>query len=182
MLERFTNRARTVVVAAQTHARAQHATRVEAEHLLLGLLDDPDSLAMRCLVRLGSGAEDVRDAVRRQRTSALGSLDDGDLEALRAIGIDAEEVLRRVESDLGPLAEPTGTSRKHIPFSTDGKKALELALREAIALKHKYIGTEHLLLGLLRGQSGTVARTFTELDLTHDQVRDVVLDELRQTG
>jgi hypothetical protein len=110
-------------------------------------------------------------------------LDDADVEALRAIGIDAEEVLRKAEADLGgPLPAVGPPSKGHVPMTADAKKALELSLREAVALKHRYIGTEHLLLGLLRGQSGAVREVFTELGVTHDQVRDVVLATLRRTG
>jgi ATP-dependent Clp protease ATP-binding subunit ClpA len=109
-------------------------------------------------------------------------LDDADVEALRAIGIDADEVLRRAEVDLGAPLPVVGAAKGNLPMSPEAKKALELALREAVALKHRYIGTEHLLLGLLRGQSGDLASVFVELSVDHDQVRDVVLATLRRTG
>ncbi|WP_426566440.1 Clp protease N-terminal domain-containing protein [Angustibacter sp. McL0619] len=182
MFERFTNRARAVVVQAQQEAREQLAPAIGAEHLLLGLLPDDQSLAMRTLTELGVGPAQVREAVERHCASGAGLLDDGDVEALRAIGIDAAEVLRRAEAELGVLPSAGAPTKWRLRMTAEAKKTLELSLREAVALKHKYIGTEHLLLGLLRGASGGLAEVFADLGVTHDQVREVVLATLRRTG
>jgi ATP-dependent Clp protease ATP-binding subunit ClpA len=144
---------------------------------------------MRVLAELGADAEAVRSAVNRHSVGAragapaAGALDEADLAALRSIGIDAEEVLRRMATDLGGLPPRSPDERaRRLPMAADGKKVLELALREAISMKHGYIGTEHLLLGLLRGRAPIVAATADELGLTHDDVRAVVLATLRRTG
>jgi ATP-dependent Clp protease ATP-binding subunit ClpC len=121
MFERFTNRARHAVVLAQEEARRLKHNYIGTEHLLLGLLGEPDGLAGRVLQRSGLSLEGGRDAV-----SAI----------------------------VGPgTAAPSG----HIPFTPRAKKTLELALREATHLHHNYIGTEHILLGLIREGDGVAA-------------------------
>ena len=187
MFERFTKRARAAVVAARDEAQTGAATRIGAHHLLLGMLRDDECLATRTLASLGAPPERVRSSVVRHAADwtsgpvAPGVLDEEDVAALRTLGIDAEEVLRRAATDLGGLPVSPGRGGR-VPLDAEAKKALELALREALALKHKYIGTEHLLLGLLRGRAPVVAAVAAELGVTHDQVRDAVLDSLRRTG
>jgi len=149
MFERFTKKARAVVEQAQEIARERHDGRIGAEHLLLALYAVPDSIAMMVLTALGVTRADVeRDVDRRRGTS--------DAEALAALGIDIDEVRRQAEEAFGPGAlDRTHAARGstwfagHIPFDRAAKKALELALREAIRMDHNYIGTEHLLLGLM---------------------------------
>jgi len=122
MFERFTNRARHVVVLAQEEARLMNHNYIGTEHILLGLLGEPESVAGIALTSFGI----TRDGVR--------------VEVEDAVGMGKKQ--------------PTG----HIPFTPRAKKILELSLREALALKHHYIGTEHILLGLIREGDGVAAQ------------------------
>src|SRR5690349_17564631 len=122
MFERFTNRARHVVVLSQEEARLMSHNYIGTEHVLLGLLGEPDSIGGQVLASFGL----TRDGVR-------------------------EEVVERIGR--GKTA-PSG----HIPFTPRAKKTLELSLREALAIKHNYIGTEHILLGLIREGEGVAAQ------------------------
>jgi ATP-dependent Clp protease ATP-binding subunit ClpC len=128
MFERFTERARQVVVLAQDEARALRHNYIGTEHLLLGLLREQEGIAARVLDSLGITIGEVRVQVGR------------------IVG----------EGDEATAAQ--------IPFTPRAKKVLELALREAQALGHHYIGTEHLLLGLVRENEGVAARILLELD------------------
>ena len=139
MFERFTERARQVVVLAQDEARALRHDAIDAEHLLLGILREEDGVGARVLVALGVTAEDVRARV------------------VRLVGQGAE------------LA--TG----QIPFSPAAKHALELALREGMALGQNFIATEHLLLGLARENTGVAARILRELDVDAETIRHEVI-------
>jgi ATP-dependent Clp protease ATP-binding subunit ClpA len=148
MFERFTKKARQVVVLAQEVARERHAGRIGAEHLLLALFRVPDGLALTVLGALGVTREDVE--------AALDGPGAPDADALATLGIDLDEVRRQAEETFGPgaldrtrAARSGGWSAGHIAFDADAKKALGLALREAIRIGHNYIGTEHLLLGLM---------------------------------
>ena len=143
MFERFTNRARHVVVLAQEEARQLNHNYIGAEHLLLGLLGEPDGVAGRALAGMGVTLQAARDEV-----------------AILA---------KRGKST------PSG----HIPFTPRAKKVLELSLREALQLHHNYIGTEHILLGLIREGEGVAAQVLERLtsgDLL--TVRMAVLDLL----
>src|SRR5262249_47127817 len=120
--ERFTPRARHVVVAAQEHAIQLRNKAVGTEHIVLGLLEEPDAVAARAIVAQGVSLDDVRAAV----TAAVGP--------------------------------PRDDLPDHIPFAPETKKLLELAVREALRLGHNYIGTEHILLGLLSDSTSTVGR------------------------
>jgi ATP-dependent Clp protease ATP-binding subunit ClpA len=141
MFERFTTRARHSVVQAQEEARRLRHNYIGTEHLLLGLLGDPEGLAARALAGFGITLDGAR-----------------------------EEVAAIVKP--GDKA-PSG----HIPFTPRAKKTLELALREALQLHHNYIGTEHILLGVIREGDGVGARVLTQhADLL--AVRSAVLDEL----
>src|SRR3984957_11112299 len=122
MFERFTGRARHVVVLAQEEARLLNHNYIGTEHILLGLLGEPDSVGGQVLTSFGL----TRDGAR-------------------------EEVLAKVGRGKKQL---TG----HIPFTPRAKKTLELSLREALAIKHNYIGTEHILLGLIREGEGVAAQ------------------------
>jgi ATP-dependent Clp protease ATP-binding subunit ClpC len=139
MFERFTGRARHVVVLAQEEARLLNHNYIGTEHILLGLLGEPDSVGGQVLTSFGL----TRDGAR-------------------------EEVLAKVGRGKKQL---TG----HIPFTPRAKKTLELSLREALAIKHNYIGTEHILLGLIREGDGVAAQILREhADLL--EIRVAVLD------
>jgi ATP-dependent Clp protease ATP-binding subunit ClpA len=190
MFERFTDRARQVAVGAQASARRLGHGCVGTEHILLGLLEG-DDIAAQVLRGLGV----ARDAVEREILVEVGRgpLGTADAEALGAIGIDLDEVRRRVEASFGPGAlhwRPGFGHRRrrppmlagHIPFSPRAKKVLELSLREALALKHRHIGTEHILLGLVREGEGLGMLILIRLGAGPQSIRTRVLDALRPTG
>src|SRR6185312_8434055 len=134
MFERFTKRARTVVVHAQEIARERRSPTIGSEHLLLGLFAVPDGLAATILARLQVGRADVEaDLVRGPAFDAP-----FDSAGLATLGIDLDEVRRQAEETFGPgELHRTRAARDrwrggHIPFERDAKKALELALREAV--------------------------------------------------
>jgi ATP-dependent Clp protease ATP-binding subunit ClpA len=180
MFERFTKRARTVVVHAQEIARERRSPTIGSEHLLLGLFAVPEGLAATILARLQVDRADVE--------ADLGRGAPFDAEGLATLGIDLEEVRRQAEETFGPGALDRTQAVQgrwrggHIPFERDAKKALELGLREAVRLGHGFIGTEHLLLGLLhdgRARDVLVARG-VGLDGTRALVEELV--RKRQAG
>ena len=188
MFERFTEPARKVTVDAQLVARRLGHSHIGTEHLLLGLLET-DGVAAQVLGGLGITATAVeREIVTEVGRGPLGT---GDAEALGAIGIDLDEVRRRMEASFGPGAlhwhpDPRCRGERprlgHVPFSPRAKKVLELSLREALALKHRYIGTEHLLLGLVREGEGLAMLVLTRLGAGPQAIRARVLDALRSAG
>ena len=139
MFERFTERARQVIVLAQEEARMLRHNYIGTEHLLLGLLREADGVAARVLGTLEVSQEEVRGEVNR-------IVGEGDHE-----------------------------SQGQIPFTPRAKKVLELALREALSLGHNYIGTEHILLGLMRESEGVAARILNDLDVDADRARQEVM-------
>jgi ATP-dependent Clp protease ATP-binding subunit ClpC len=135
MFERFTDRARRVVVEAQHEARALGHDYIGTEHLLLGLLAEGSGVGAKALEALGVGADGLRE---------------------------------RVEGMVGRgQAEMTG----HIPFTPAAKKALKQSLAEALRFGHNYIGTEHLLLGLLAEKEGVAARALADSGADLKRVR-----------
>ncbi|WP_026875423.1 Clp protease N-terminal domain-containing protein [Jiangella gansuensis] len=203
MFERFTTQARDTVVQAQQEARELHHRWIGTEHLLLALLRQPDAPGVATLTRLGVTADAARSAVTTVvAADAGGPLDGEDAEALRSLGIDLDEVTRRAEATFGegaldspPEADRgrrSGLLRRllpssdaaygHIPFVPRAKKALELSLREAIARKDKEIGTEHLVLALLRGDDKLTLGVFRHLGLEPGVVRDEVASDLRRAA
>ena len=183
MFERFTDRAREVLAVAQAEAKAMGHNFLGTEHLLLGLLQG-DGVAARVLQAEGLDLDEVRTAVRTKVGQGTHPAVE-DAEALASIGIDLDQVTATVEESFGKgaLARPNGPKRRKKlpwsgpPFAPRAKKVLELALREALALKHSYIGTEHLLLAIVREGEGVAARLLAErTDLS--TLRDKVLDEL----
>jgi len=142
MFERFTDRARQVVVLAQDEARMLNHNYIGTEHILLGLIHEGDGLAARTLESLGISL----DAVRQQ----------------------VEEIIGRGQH------APSG----HIQFTPRAKKALELSLRESLQLGHNYIGTEHILLGLLREGDGVAAQVLVTLGADLNRVREQVIQLL----
>jgi len=139
MFERFTERARQVVVLAQDEARTLKHNYIGTEHILLGLLREEEGLAARVLDSLDITVEEVRAQVAR------------------IVG-QGDEVT-------------TG----QIPFTPRAKKVLELALREALSLGHNYIGTEHILLGLVRENEGVAARILLDFDADDEKIRNEVI-------
>jgi ATP-dependent Clp protease ATP-binding subunit ClpA len=193
MFERFTDRAREAVVHAQGEARLLRHNYIGTEHLLLGILRERTSVGARVLDRLGIDLETVRADIVRIVGEGPSEGYERDAEALRAIGIDVDEIRRRVEEAFGPGAldrRVTSWRRRrrgdrcapiadalitgHIPFTPRAKKVLALSLREALALGHKYIGTEHILLGLVREGEGIAASVMAERGATPARVRDLV--------
>jgi ATP-dependent Clp protease ATP-binding subunit ClpC len=139
MFERFTERARQVVVLAQEEARTLKHNYIGTEHILLGLLREEEGLAARVLESLDITVERVRAQV------------------VRIVG-SGEEV-----------------TSGQIPFTPRAKKVLELALREALSLGHNYIGTEHILLGLVRENEGVAARILLDFDADSEKIRNEVI-------
>ena len=180
MFERFTHRARRVVLAAQSFAREHNAETVRSEHLLAALVTDPDGMAVAVLARFDVTRQDVEAEVANVRGSEPPP---SDAEALATLGIDLDEVRRQVEDAFGPgaldrtrAALGRGAGVGHIPFDRSAKKVLELALREAIRLGHTFIGTEHLLLGMLHAQTGAACPVLNALGVTQDAARHAVED------
>ena len=142
MFERFTARARRVVVLAQEEARMLNHNYIGTEHILLGLIREGEGQAAK---------------------------------ALESLGISLEAVRQQVEETIGQGQQaPSG----HIPFTARAKKVLELSLREALQLGQNYIGTEHILLGLLREGEGVAARVLVELGADLNRVRQQVIQLL----
>ena len=196
MFERFNAAARESVVGAQAEARRLQHNFIGTEHILLGLLAGSETTtAGRVLLRLGIDSE----AVRTDVAAIVGSHApaEPDANALDAIGIDLEAVRRRVEEAFGPGAldralspQPCGRRRwggrrqrrtggfGHIPFTPRVKKVLELSLREALHLGHNSIGSEHILLGLLREGQGLAAQILVRRGLAIESMRAQILEEL----
>ena len=142
MFERFTERARQVVVLAQDEARAMKHDYIGTEHLLLGSLREEEGIAARALRSLGVALEDARGQVAR------------------IVGFGDEHTVGQ------------------IPFTPRGKKVLELSDKEARALGHRYIGTEHILLGIVRENEGVASRILLDLGADAGTIRTAVLDLL----
>jgi ATP-dependent Clp protease ATP-binding subunit ClpC len=142
MFERFTDRARRVVVLAQEEARMLNHNYIGTEHLLLGLIHEGEGVAAK---------------------------------ALESLGVSLEAVRAQVEEIIGQGQQaPSG----HIPFTPRAKKVLELSLRESRQLGHDYIGTEHILLGLLREGDGVAAQVLVRLGADLNRVRQQVIELL----
>jgi ATP-dependent Clp protease ATP-binding subunit ClpA len=169
MFERFTQEARQSVRLAQDEARALGHDSVGAEHLLIGMAATPGPAA-QVLQAHGLTADGLR-----RRLVVLTDDDHLDPDALAALGIDLERVKQTTEAQLGPGAldpKPRRPPRTgHLPMTKQGKKVLELALREAVALGSKEIGSGHLLLGLLRDGRGTSAQLLREHHLDFVELR-----------
>jgi len=150
MFEKFTKEARAAVVEAQQVARETRSATIDTRHLLAALVGDagPAADALR------AAGLDPDDVVARARRS-IASGEPLDAGALAAVGVDLEEIRRRTDEVFGAGALDRAGARgprrgKHVPFTDDAKKSLELALREAVRLKDRGIDGGHLLLGVLR--------------------------------
>ncbi|WP_277208748.1 Clp protease N-terminal domain-containing protein [Isoptericola croceus] len=147
MFEKFSKESRAAVVAAQTVAREAGSASIDTRHVLVALASTPGPAA-DALRRSGLDPADVAEALRADLRS--GGID---AEALAALGVDLEAVRRETDAvfGAGALDRAGRKARKgHIPFTPDAKKALELALREAVRLQDKTIDGRHVLLGILR--------------------------------
>ena len=172
MFERFTERARRAVLTAQDESRTLGHRWIGTEHLLLGVAADRDSLAGQVLAEAGLELPALRDAVRE----AIGEGRRNDAFALAAIGIDLDSVRRAVEAAFGKGALER-TRAGCVPFTPRAKKSLELALREAKAMRHDFVGSEHILLGLAHSEG--VARELLEArSLDYERLRALVVDAL----
>jgi ATP-dependent Clp protease ATP-binding subunit ClpA len=190
VFERFTKEARRVVLASVREAAESGVDKTGPEHLLLCLAEG-EGVGARVLAGFGVTPEALRAAAAgRTRTARLTN---DEIRALSALGIDAEEVFRRVEEAFGPNAfdepdtaeTPSRRWRGRLggPFGREAKKVLELSLREAIALRHRYIGSEHLLLAVLRaGVPEPMSTVLTERGVGYDVARQRTLDELRESA
>jgi ATP-dependent Clp protease ATP-binding subunit ClpA len=169
MFERFADDARAAVVAAQEQARELRHGWIGTEHILLGVLAGQGGGA-RLLGGFGVRAEDVRADV--ERIIGTGE-EDIDAALLATMGIDLDAVRDRVERAFGPGALGSTGPRcgGQIPFTKRSKKAIELALREGIALGAGEIRSEHLVLGLLREGDGIASRVLSERGMTHEAAR-----------
>jgi ATP-dependent Clp protease ATP-binding subunit ClpA len=180
MLERFTRNARAVVVGAQEVAARAGAPEVRPAHLLESLAATDGVLAMHVLAQLGAPGDEVRRVVRGFAVRYSDGLDADDAEALKLLGIDLDDVINRIDRDLSSGREPIGRGRQR--FTREAKKVLELSLREAVRLHDGFIGTEHLLLALLRHHDSTTLETLKAFDLTVDDVREAVDQADRRAG
>jgi ATPases with chaperone activity, ATP-binding subunit len=142
MFDRFTDRARRVIVLAQDEARMLNHNYIGTEHLLLGLIHEGEGVAAKALESMGISLEAVREQV--------------------------EEIIGQGQQ------APTG----HIPFTPRAKKVLEFSMREALQINHPYIGTEHILLGLIREGEGVAAQVLIKLGADLNRVRNTVLQLL----
>ncbi|CAL8969748.1 ATP-dependent Clp protease ATP-binding subunit ClpC1 [Propionicimonas sp. T2.31MG-18] len=142
MFDRFTDRARRVIVLAQDEARMLNHNYIGTEHLLLGLIHEGEGVAAKALESMGISLEAVREQV--------------------------EEIIGQGQQ------APTG----HIPFTPRAKKVLEFSMREALQINHPYIGTEHILLGLIREGEGVAAQVLIKLGADLNRVRNQVLQLL----
>ena len=179
MFERFTKRAQEAVHGAVVIAQDEEAFEVRPEHMLASMLADEGSLAVRVLGDLGAAPEALRAALHARRRRYADGLGDEDAEALATLGIDLEEVLRRVDHE---RVGGGRNRRRHRRFAKSSKKTLELSLREAISLGHNYIGTEHILLALVRGGDPVVRDSLATCDVEPDRLRAAVREAVRKAG
>ncbi|MDQ1482237.1 MAG: hypothetical protein QOF35_313, partial [Actinomycetota bacterium] len=175
MFERFTKGARGVVTLAVEQSAELGHDVVGTQHVLLGLLSPEAGVGYQVLHDAGLRTAEVRELVRRRSPSG-GALTQEDAEALRMVGIDLDVVLEHLAESFGPDAVPRSQPRRgRARFSPPAKKALQLALREAIWLKSGAIGSEHILLGLLRCDDSDVNALLAELGVKSDDLRKATL-------
>ena len=143
MFERFTDRARRVIVLAQEEARSLQHNYIGTEHLLLGLIREGEGVAAKALASKGVELE----ATRKQVIEMIG--------------------------------KGNASSNGHIPFTSHAKQVLELSLREALQLGHSYIGTEHILLGLIREGEGVGTQVLIKMEVNLGELRSATIDMIR---
>ena len=145
---RFTDRARRAVIASRQEAIRRGHERVLPEHVVLGMLHEPEGMAAKTIAALGVSAEAARDALAAALPPAL-------------------------------PREP-GKEKEHVPFDSRCKTVLELALREALGFGHNYIGTEHILLGVIEEEEGQGGGTLAGLGITKERAREWLVPELER--
>jgi len=173
MFERFTNLAKRAVALAQDEAVTLGHDFIGTEHVLIGLARTTDGGAGEVLGTLGVTVSNAREETVRLLTEAGVPATGGApaTEALAAIGIDVGEIRRRADESFGP-------GRFHFPrppFTPRAKKALEMTMREAKALGHQHIGTEHLLLGVLADGDNVAVKVLTGLDVDQAELRTALM-------
>jgi len=195
MFERFTPAARQVVVRGQEDARAFRHLWLGTEHLLLGVLAQPEAPGVSALTDLGVTLNAGRETL--SQLVGKGGLCESDADALRTLGIDLDEVRKRAEASFGPGAldhDPRRRARRrrpwrrgrcepaavsgHLPLMPRAKRALERAAREAATLGDGHIGVEHLLLGLLDPRSNMAVELLRHVGADPEVIRARVLADL----
>lgn len=207
MFERFTHEAREIVVGAQRHARRLGHSWIGCEHLLLAATESPPSPARRALDARGVTLERLTAALTDE-VAEPATRHATDREALATLGINLDEVRDAAEAAFGPGAldrltverrcrrwfgrgrfrrrDPCRSRRLrasgHIPFTRRAKRCLELALREAVALKQKHIGADHIVLALLRCDDTMAWRLLMRLDVDPAALRAHVAQAVQQAA
>lgn len=192
MFERFTVPAREVVEAARTHSRRLGHVWIGTEHLLAALVEIPSPAADHLI----AGGLTV-ESVERSIGELLDDEHASDRDALAHLGIDLDRVREAIEADVGPEAWEADEDRParwwqrarnssrpsgYITFTRRAKKCLELALREAILLKHTSIGPEHILLGILREGNGMATAVIARAGISPDTLRSSLEESLRASA
>jgi hypothetical protein len=185
---RFTPRARNSVSAAAEEARERGHDHVFPEHMVLGMLREPEGLAAKAIEALGVSTETARQAVLAAMPPSAG--DERALGAESAAGSQqaagaspaaTSQRAARTEPGAGGQQAAAGEADVgNISFAPRTKKAMELAVREALRLEHNYIGTEHLLLGVLEQEEGTGGSTLSQLGVTRERAEQWLMSELQR--
>jgi ATP-dependent Clp protease ATP-binding subunit ClpA len=189
MFERFTKPARQVVLDAVKAADRIGHPQVRPAHLLLAVAMSKEEAGAKVLAGFGLDAARVERAITRRDPRT--ALSDAELAALRAVGIDADEVFRRIEEAFGDpdwfVADASGDEPERRlfgrlgggRFDKDARNVMVQSLRQAIALKHRQIGTEHILLGLLSVPQPPLSQLLASHGVTYEQARQRVQEVLR---
>jgi ATP-dependent Clp protease ATP-binding subunit ClpA len=190
MFERFLESARQVVEDAQAQGVRMDKPQVRAEHLLLALARDDSGIAARVLSGNGLTPEKIENAMAATVAfeSGDGPVTRADAEALKAIGIDLDEVLRKVEGVAGAQSAGVTAGRhrgflaKHLPFSSDAKRAIVAGVTEAKQRGDGYISAEHLLLGVLSQDKSVAVELLRLLGTTAEDLRAQVLTTMKRAS
>jgi ATP-dependent Clp protease ATP-binding subunit ClpA len=189
LFERFSKPARDVVIRARSHALRMNQAEVRGEHLLLGLAEGEAGIAARVLEDNGLTPKRIDQAIAN--TVALeskeGPLTRADVEALKSIGVDLDEVIAKAQEAFGPraLEPPSGrrqTPDQRVSFSSEAKRALRASLAEARRQGSDSIGPDHLLLGLLAPKKSLALEVLALFDVTPASLRAQVLIEDRRAS
>jgi ATP-dependent Clp protease ATP-binding subunit ClpA len=179
MFDRFTTAARSVMVRSEQEARELGHPVILSGHMLLAL--SSDGIGRRVLARAGFR----RNIAVRRFADGIGerlcTLNDDDAESLRTFGIDLDEIRHDVQSAFGTGAVNRNDPRRNVrrpPFSAESKRALESALREAIRLADTYIGTEHLLLGVVKDDESSAGALRRAQGIDADVIRRALAEEI----
>lgn len=159
----FTERVRKVLQLAREEAFALRHEYVGTEHILLGLCAEGEGVAGAALGNLGVDTDAVRELVLKAVNPGKANGDAAKAEPVGVSGI------------IGAIADTLGMTRHDLPYTSRAKKVLELAMSEARALSHSYVGTEHLLLGLMREEKGIAAQVLTSMGMTVPALREEIL-------